>query len=328
MSEVKNLKESVRQRLLNKAHATNRPYNEILQYYAIERFLYRISRSGYSDKFILKGALMFQAWGASIYRTTRDIDFLGFTTNNLEAVVRIFQKICTLEVEPDGLAFDRATVQSERIKEDADYEGVRVNLTGYLGKAKISLQIDIGFADVVSPAPVMLQYPTILQMPTPQLRGYPPESVMAEKLQALVFLGSVNSRMKDFYDLWVLAEQFEFDGRTLQEAISATFQRRHTMLPRETPVGLSESFAIENQAQWQAFIKRTHLADVPKTLATVIQILNSIMLPLLRASADGEQFEGNWKPGGPWRCGNDDQSIQKTGGGGRERRMKLSSEKT
>jgi predicted nucleotidyltransferase component of viral defense system len=205
---------------------------------------------------------MFLAWGASVYRPTRDIDFLGFTTNDLEAVVRIIQEICILEVEPDGLAFDRFTFQSERIKEDADYEGVRVNLIGYLGKARIPLQIDIGFADVVSPAPIMLKYPTILQMPAPQLRGYPPESVVAEKLQALVFLGSVNSRMKDFYDLWVLAEQFEFDGRILQEAIANTFRRRNTVLPREAPVGLSDSFAAENQAQWQAFIKRTHLARV------------------------------------------------------------------
>ena len=245
MSEVKNLPASIRQLLLNKAHDNNRPFNEILQYYAIERFLYRISQSSYSDQFILKGALMFLAWGVSVYRPTRDIDFLGFTTNELDAVARIIQEICVQEVEPDGLAFDRSTVQSERIKEDADYEGVRVNLTGYLGKAKIPLQIDIGFADVVSPAPIMLKYPTILQMPVPHLRGYPPESVVAEKLQALVFLGSVNSRMKDFYDLWVLAEQFEFDGRILQQAIINTFQRRNTALPKETPVGFSDFLRLK-----------------------------------------------------------------------------------
>lgn len=301
MSEMKNLPASIRQRLLNKAHATNRPFNEILQYYAIERFLYRMSRSSYSDKFILKGALMFLAWGASVYRPTRDIDFLGFTTNDLEAVARIIQEVCVQEVEPDGLTFDSSTVQSERIKEDADYEGVRVNLIGYLGKAKISQQIDIGFADVVSPAPIMLKYPTILQMPAPQLRGYPPESVVAEKLQALVFLGSVNSRMKDFYDLWVLAEQFEFDGRILQEAIVNTFQRRNTALPREAPAGLSDSFAAENQAQWQAFIKRTHLEAVPESLSVISQVLNRILVPPLRASANGELFKGIWKPGGPWK---------------------------
>lgn len=301
MNEVKNLPSSIRQRLLNKAHAANRPFNEILQYYAIERFLYRISRSSYSDKFILKGALMFLAWGASIYRPTRDIDFLGFTTNNLEAVAKIVQEICVQKVEPDGLDFDSSSVQSERIKEDADYERVRVSLTGYLGKAKIPLQIDIGFADVVSPAPIMVQYPTILQMPAPQLQGYPPESVVAEKLQALVFLGSVNSRIKDFYDLWVLAEQFEFDGGKLQQAILNTFQRRNTVLPREIPVGLSASFAVENQAKWQGFLQRIHLEGVPESFAEISRVLNRMLVPLLHASAYGELFEGKWKPGGPWQ---------------------------
>ena len=301
MSEMKNLPASIRQRLLNKAHATNQPFNEILQYYSIERFLYRTSRSSYMDKFILKGALMFLAWGTSVYRPTRDIDFLGLTTNDLDAIARIIQEICIQEVELDGLTFDRSTVQSERIKEDADYEGVRVNLTGYLGKAKIPLQVDIGFADVVSPAPIMLQYPTILQMPAPHLRGYPPESVVAEKFQALVFLGSVNSRMKDFYDLWVLAEQFEFDGRILQQAIIKTFQRRNTELPKETPVGLSDSFAADNQVQWQAFIQRTRLGNAPKLLSNVTQVLNSLLVPPLQTSSLGYNFQGIWKPGGLWR---------------------------
>lgn len=302
MNGVKNLPVSVRQLLLNKAHATNRPFNEILQYYAIERFLYRISQSSYSDKFILKGALMFLAWGVSIYRPTRDIDFLGFTTNDLDAVARIIQEICIQGAEPDGLAFDTSTIQSERIIEDADYEGVRVNLIGYLGKAKIPLQIDIGFADVISPAPIMLQYPTILQMPAPHLRGYPPVSVVAEKLQAIVFLGSVNSRMKDFYDLWVLAEQFEFDGQTLQQAILNTFQRRNTVVPREVPVGLSASFAAENQAKWQGFLQRIHLeGGVPESFSVISRVLNRILIPPLHASAYGKLFEGNWKPGGPWK---------------------------
>jgi hypothetical protein len=252
---------------------------------------------------------MFLAWGASIYRPTRDIDFLGFTNNDLEAVARIIQEICAQEVEPDGLAFETSTVQSERIKEDADYEGVRVNLTGYLGKAKIPLQVDIGFADVVSPVPIMLQYPTILQMPAPYLRGYPPETVAAEKLQAMVFLGSVNSRMKDFYDLWVLAKQFEFDGRTLQQAIVNTFQRRNTPFPREVPVGLSASFSVENQARWQGFVQRIHLEGIPESFTVVSQILNRFLVPLLHASADEELFDGKWKPSGPWELSSDGQCI-------------------
>jgi predicted nucleotidyltransferase component of viral defense system len=215
----------------------------------MERFLYRISRSSHADKFILKGALLFIAWGTSPYRPTKDIDLLGFTANDLEGIEKIFQELCDQGVETDGLTFDKETVKSERITEDADYEGVRINLIGYLGKAKIPLQIDIGFADVVTPAPIEVEYPTILPMPVPKLRGYPPESVVAEKLQALVFLGSINSRMKDFYDLWMMAEHFEFNTEKLQKAIVNTFKRRNTTLPEETPVGLSESFASDNRTQ-------------------------------------------------------------------------------
>jgi predicted nucleotidyltransferase component of viral defense system len=146
----------------------------------------------------------------------------------------------------------------------------------------------------------MLKYPTILQMPAPQLRGYSPESVVAEKLQALVFLGSANSRMKDFYDLWVMAEQFEFDGGVLQKAIIATFQRRKTTLPKETPVGLSNTFAAENQAQWQAFIQRMHLKNIPESFSDVSRVIKGFLVPPLRKSAIREIFEGVWGLGGPW----------------------------
>jgi predicted nucleotidyltransferase component of viral defense system len=301
MSADKNVPASIRQRLLNKAHETNRSFNEILQYYAIERFLYRISRSGYADKFILKGALMFRAWGKSIYRPTRDIDLLGFTTNELDGVERIFRELCDQGVENDGLLFDKETVKSERITEDADYEGVRVNLTGYLGKVKIPLQIDIGFADVVTPAPNILKYPTILAMLGPKLRGYPPESVVAEKLQALVFLGSINSRMKDFYDLWMLAVHFEFDAQKLQKAIMNTFNRRNTPIPKETPIGLSETFASANQTQWQAFLQRTHVESAPEVFSDISRMLRIFLVPPLQACASDTKFEGEWKPGGPWK---------------------------
>jgi predicted nucleotidyltransferase component of viral defense system len=306
MIEKRNLTASIRQRLLNKAHGTNRPYNEILQYYAIERFLYRLSQSPHADKFILKGALLFLAWGTSIYRPTRDIDFLGFTANELDSLMRIIQVICEQQVEPDGLIFDAQSANSARIREDADYEGVRVNLTGYLGKAKIPLQIDIGFGDIVYPAPVTLQYPTLLRLSAPRLRGYPPETVLAEKLQALVFLGNVNSRMKDFYDLWVLAKQFDFDGRELQEAILHTFQQRNTALPEEIPVGLSDSFTAENQAQWQAFIKRTRIAETPFSFSDIIRVLKGLTIPLLQISASGNTFTGVWKSGGPWKFPKED----------------------
>jgi predicted nucleotidyltransferase component of viral defense system len=300
MSEDKNIPASIRQRLLNKAHNTNRPFIETLQYYAIERFLYRISRSGYADKFILKGALLFKAWDTSIYRPTRDIDLLGFTTNELDSARKIFQEFCDQGVEPDGLLFDKETVKSERITEDADYEGIRINLIGYLGKAKIPLQIDIGFADVVTPAPINLKYPTILSMPAPNLRSYPIESVVAEKVQALVFLGSINSRMKDFYDLWIMADHFDFDGQKLQLAIVNTFKRRNTTLPSEIPTGLSENFASDKQTQWQAFLMRIRIDSVPVPLNDISSVLRNFLMPPLQACTTGTKFEGVWKSGGPW----------------------------
>ena len=300
MSKSKNISASTRQRLFNMAHDANRSFNEILQYYAIERFLYRISQSMHADKFILKGALLFIAWGTSPFRPTRDIDLLGLTTNELDGIERIFRELCDQDIETDGLIFDKESVKSERITEDADYEGVRINLIGYLGKAKIPLQIDIGFEDVVTPAPIVLKYPTILPMPVPILRGYPPESVVAEKLQALVFLGSINSRMKDFYDLWMMAEHFEFDGEQLQKAIINTFKRRNSTLPKENPVGLGESFASDNQTQWQAFLLRMRIDKMSETFTDVIRLLRGFLMPILQASAIEKIFEGEWKPGGPW----------------------------
>lgn len=218
-AETKNLAASVHQKLLNKAKETNRPFNELLQYYAIERFLYRLSRSPFADRYVLKGALMFNAWGMPGFRPTQDIDLLGHTSNVMDQIVEAFRQICDAEVEEDGLVFDIKSVQGERIKEDADYEGVRVRFVGLLGQARVHMQIDIGFGDVVAPAPVAINYPVILNFPAPTLHGYPRETMIAEKFQAMVALGETNSRLKDFYDICTLAMKFDFDGKILQKAI-------------------------------------------------------------------------------------------------------------
>lgn len=277
MSE--NISASVHDRLLNQAHASGRTFNELLQYYSIERFLYRLSQSPYKEKFVLKGALIFKAWGVPLTRPTLDIDLLGFTSNAVEDVVEITRQICIQPVEPDGLQFDPESVIGERIKEDADYEGVRMQLKGMLGKSRIPIQIDVGFADVVSPAAVAVDYPTLLNMPAPHLRGYPKETVVAEKLQAIVFLGSINSRMKDYYDLWMMVQQFEFDSSKLRTAVEQTFQRRETDIPSSVPVGLSEGFAQEKQARWNAFLLRNKL-EAPD-LDQVNVDLRKFLLPLL-----------------------------------------------
>lgn len=299
-ADVKNLPASVHSRLLALAQSRQRPFNELLQYYAVERFLYRLSQSKYRQKFVLKGALLFQAWGLTQYWPTRDIDLLGYTGNEVEGLVQIVQDICTLEVEADGLVFDADSVRGARITEDADYQGVRVRFQGYLGSARLHLQMDVGLADVVSPAPTNLKYPILLGMPAPELRGYPPESVVAEKVQAMAYLGMITSRMKDFYDVWALASRFTFKGSALQKAISLTFENRSTPISAELPA-LMEPFALEKQAQWQAFLSRNTLRDAPAQLIEAIDLLREFLVPVLAACEGHKRFRQAWKPGGPWR---------------------------
>jgi predicted nucleotidyltransferase component of viral defense system len=297
-SERKNLPASIHQRLLNKARQSGRAFNELLQYYAIERLLYRLSISEYSELFTLKGALMFNAWGLTNMRPTRDIDLLGHTQNTVDAVLQIFQDLSKLEAEPDGLEFDPVQIQSERIKEDADYEGIRITMTARLGKTRLTIQIDIGFADVITPAPERLDYPTILDLPAPHLYGYPPETVIAEKFQAMTVLGMANSRMKDFYDIWMLITNFEFDGKVIQSAIARTFQNRSTETPTEKHIVFSDEFADNKRDQWNAFSRK--LRD-ENTIAMdqIIASMRDFFFPVLHASEQGIVLKKKWK--NKWR---------------------------
>jgi hypothetical protein len=208
----KNLAASVHARLAQIARRTGRPFQELLQYYAMERFLYRLSKSPHAARFVLKGALMLRVWDAPMARPTKDIDLLGRLENSLENGSTVVREVCALEVEPDGLVFRPATVKSERIREDADYEGVRIRFDGFLARARIAMQLHVGIGDVMVPGPVEIAYPTLLDFPAPRLKGYPRETAIAEKFEAMVKLGTLNSRMKDFYDIWLLSRQFDFDG--------------------------------------------------------------------------------------------------------------------
>ena len=209
-SANKNVAASVHQRLLNVSRETGRPFNETLQYFAMERLLYRLSCSPHKDSFVLKGALLFRVWDVPDSRATRDVDFLAFLGNSPRNLAAVFREVCTIESD-DGVVFDPDSIDARTIKEVADYEGVRVRFRGLLGKARITMQIDIGFGDKVHPGVVRADYPVILDLPAPAMRMYPPETVVAEKVEAMVHLGSLNSRMKDFYDVWRLSQQFEFD---------------------------------------------------------------------------------------------------------------------
>jgi Nucleotidyl transferase AbiEii toxin, Type IV TA system len=231
---VKNLEASVHARLQNHARATKRPFQELLQYYAMERFLYRLSKTPHRTHLVLKGALMLYVWDAPLARATKDLDFLGRLDNSLENLERVVREVCVAAVEADGMVFDPATVKPERIKEGADYEGVRVRFAGLLGSARVAMQIDVGFGDVVTPSPEIITYPALLDFPAPELSGYPRETVVAEKFQAMVYLRTLNSRMKDFHDIWLLASQYAFDGALLAKAVAATFANRASMRPSAT----------------------------------------------------------------------------------------------
>ena len=233
----------------------------------MERFLYRLSKSRYADNFVLKGALMLTVWEAPLTRPTMDIDLLGRIDNRIETIVRVTREICRQEVEPDGIDFDIATIEAERIAEDADYEGIRVRFRGSLDTARIVMQLDIGFGDIVIPSPEPTNYPTLLDLPAPQLRGYSRESTIAEKFEAMVKLGILNSRMKDFFDIWLMSRQFDFKGPILSEAISKTFSTRGTNIQSE-PIALTNSFAEDaaKAAQWRGFLRKNRLVDVPQNL--------------------------------------------------------------
>lgn len=298
---LKNMAASVRQRLLNKARETNRPFNELLQYFVMERFLYRLSKSPHAQKFVLKGALMLTVWEAPISRPTMDIDLLGRTDNSIDAMIAVAKDVCLQDVELDGLAFDPTTVEGERITEDADYEGVRLRFLAKLDTARVTLQIDIGFGDVVVPSAELTDYPTILQLPAPRLHGYSRESTIAEKFEAMVKLGNLNSRMKDFFDIRLLSRQFNFDGRTLAEAVARTFATRGTKIP-SSPIAFTRAFVEDatKAVQWRAFIRRNRLADTPGDFAEIISAVAPFLGPIADALADGRSFDANWKAPGPW----------------------------
>ena len=258
-SKIKNLPASIRQRLLNLAQERNDDFALVLTKYGLERMLFRLSRSKYRDTFILKGALLFELWTRERYRATRDADFSAKGDNSPERFVEIFRDISAIEFEDDGLRFDPKTVKAERIKEDADYEGVRVTFTAFLEKAQIPIQIDIGFGDAIRPGPVETDYPTLLDLPSPRLLTYPREAVVSEKLEAMVKLGIANSRMKDFHDLHSLSNTFEFDGKALVDAVRATFGRRGTAFPEKgMPLAFTPEFYQDDNKikQWKAFCNK------------------------------------------------------------------------
>jgi hypothetical protein len=300
--QLKDIAASVRQRLLNRSRERGEDFQLTLIYYALERLLYRLSRSTYRDRFVLKGAMLFSVWSQTPHRATRDLDLLGHGDQEISSRVHEFQEICHTPVEDDGLMFLPESIVGEEIREGDEYQGVRLSFEARLGVARIPIQVDIGFGDAVLPKPELLDYPTLLDFPAPRLLAYPRETVVAEKFQSMVELGIANSRMKDFFDLWFLARQFDFRGDSLSEAIRGTFDRRKTSLPTKPPLCLTEEFSgsRDKQAQWNGFLKRAGLSANVLTLPHVLSELEVFLMPPTLASARGENFTSNWPAGGPW----------------------------
>jgi hypothetical protein len=299
---AQNIAASVRARLLNISRETDRPFQELLQYYAMERFPYRLSRAPHSRSFILKGALMLRVWNAPVSRPTKDVDLLGHVNNDVENLASIVREICQIEVEPDGLIFDQTTVSAMRIKEDADYQGVRLKLEGKLENARITMQLDVGFGDVVTPPAIEVEYPTLLDLPAPRLRAYPRESVVAEKFQAMVFLGTLNSRMKASTTSGCSHVSSTSTVVRLLQRSKRPFENRATTIDPE-PVAFQPEFFESEVAirRWDAFVRKGRFAEAPSTLAEVVELVAMFLEPVAKAAKRDESMIMTWLAGGPWK---------------------------
>lgn len=284
----RNTAASVRAKLLNMARTDKRDFTLVLTRYALERLLYRLSISEHADHFLLKGALLFDLWFDVPFRPTRDMDLLGFGVAEEPHLIAAFSDLCTLEVD-DGIRFDAQSIRAAEIRKEANYAGIRVTLLAWIDGARCPVQVDVGYGDAVTPAPESVEYPVMLQeFPAPRLRVYPRYTVVAEKLDAMITLGVANSRMKDYFDLWVLAQHSDFDGAVLRQAIDATLSRRGTGIPPDVPFGLSDAFATDSQKQmqWQGFLKKNRLEAL--SLNQVVADLRKFLMPPLQDLASGQ----------------------------------------
>ena len=292
---------SVWARLLDRARERGDDFQLVLTRYLNERLLYRLSQSRYGPSFVLKGATVFSVWTGEPYRATRDVDLLGFGDPSEDRLRAVFRDVLTAEVPDDGVWFRLDSLAVGPIRADQEYGGVRLTVESGVATARVRLQVDVGFGDAITPEAVEEQLPTLLDFPPPRLRVYPRETVVAEKLEAMVTLGLLNSRMKDFYDLAVLSRTFAFDGALLQRAIRATFERRGTPLPAAPPVAFTEEFSRDpaKATQWMAFCRKTGATSAGELPAVVAEIQCFLSAPL-RTASRGEEFALRWSDGGPW----------------------------
>ena len=296
--KLSNIAKSIRGKLLLLSKQQKEDFNYVVMSYASERFLYRLSQSQSKERFILKGATLFKIWKGEPHRATKDLDLLGFGNKEISQLIEIFKTICQYPCEEDGLEFDEESVRGEKIKEAQEYEGVRITLRYHLDTIKRPIQIDIGFGDVIVPQAEAVELSTMLDLPAPRLRIYSRETVVAEKFQAMVSLGITNSRIKDFYDIWFLCQNFEFQGNVLSRAIKATFTRRKTELPVSIPLALSDEFVEDDNKQklWTAFLNKGKLKIKPESFKGVINKIKSFLMPPCLAATNNREFNQFWNP--------------------------------
>lgn len=297
----KDIGASVRARLLNLARARGEDVQLVLTRYANERLLFRIASSRHGQSFVLKGAALFTLWTGKPHRATRDLDLLGFGDPGVDRMREVFAEVLALDVADDGVRFDLGTLVVGLIREEQEYGGVRCEFVARITNAQVRLQVDVGFGDAITPEASIVEFPPLLEFPAPRLRAYPRETVVAEKLDAMVQLGMANRRMKDFYDVAVLARDFDFDGELLARAIRATFERRKTPLPTTTPVALTVEFATDatKKTQWSGFERKAGARDTGTLAETIAAVRTFVAAPLM-AAVSGVPAPRVWRAGGPW----------------------------
>ncbi|MBP8882281.1 MAG: nucleotidyl transferase AbiEii/AbiGii toxin family protein [Kofleriaceae bacterium] len=298
----KDIGASVRARLLRVARDQGEDFQLVLMRYANERLLFRLASSRYAERFVLKGAALFTLWTGKPHRATRDLDLLGFGDPGVDHMRGVFSEVLTLDVPDDGVRFDLESLTVGLIREEQEYGGVRVEHVARLTNAQVRLQVDVGFGDAITPEPSVVEFPPLLDFPAPRLRAYPRETVVAEKLEAMVQLGMANSRMKDFYDVAVLARDFDFDGVVLARAIRATFERRKTALPTAMPAALTNAFAEDpaKRTQWSGFVRKAGVREAGALAETIAAVRAFVDMPLASA-ASGTPAPGTWRAGVGWR---------------------------
>lgn len=302
---IKNPAASVRARLLAHAKQHGDNYQRILTRYAIERLLFRLSQTEAVERYVLKGAMLFVTWPEHVFRPTSDLDLLGQGNPTPAAIAELFTRICQVEVPSDGIRFDPAGLKIEAVREADRYQGVQLSLRGELAGAIIHVQVDIGFGDHVYPSPKRGNFPSLLpELPQANILMYPPETVVAEKFEAMIRFGEANGRVKDFHDIWVTTRTFPFDLASLVEAVGGTLQRRETAIPTEMPVGLTEAFATiaEGGGLWSGFLRRNPPALEPPPFAELQEELRRFFGPIIASLSAPEGANGRWDPdGGAWR---------------------------